>query len=115
MIIFKKNLSIVALMNHMQISKQKHKKIEKENTALILSTNASTEENPLSKCFSLKNKIDLLEKEIQLYSENKHLINGDESIEQCFKKLKKLKECKNFLLNSKNFCKKREKIFQKIK
>ena len=50
--------------------KKKIKNIEKENTILSISTNASVEENPLSKFNSIKSKIDQLEKEIQLYSEN---------------------------------------------
>ena len=99
---FEKNYELIISYKEDRESRPKHKKLEKENTALSSSTSASTEENTLSKFNSLKNKIDLLEKEIKLYSENKDLIDG-EDIEQCFEKLKKLKEAINFLGNSKNF------------
>ena len=85
--------------------KKKHKILKKENTDLSSSTNASVEENPLSKFISLKSKIDQLEKEIQLYSDNQDLLNSEEPIEQCLEKLKKLKEAANFISKSKNFIK----------
>jgi hypothetical protein len=52
---------------------------------------------------SLKSKIDSIEKEINLYSENADLINNNESMENCLSKLKKIKEAANFISQSKNF------------
>ena len=83
--------------------KKKNKNLEKENTILSISTSASVEDNPLSKFNSIKSKIDQLEKELQLYSENQDLLNCDESVEQYLKKIKKLKEAANFISQSKNF------------
>ena len=99
---FEKNYELIISYKEDKESKPKQKKFFKENTALSSSTNASAEENPLSKFYSLKYKIDELEKEIKLYAENKDLISGDESIEQCFEKFKNLKEAINILSKSKN-------------
>ena len=60
----------------------------------------------MTKFISLKYKIDQLEKEIKLYSENREnreLLNCDQSLEQCLEKFKKLKNAANFLSISKNF------------
>ena len=100
---FEKNFESIISYKEEKDSKPKNKKIEKENTIVSSSTSASTEENPLTKFISLKSKIDQIEKEIKLYSENKELINADESIELCFEKFKKLKEAANFISKSKNF------------
>ena len=100
---FEKNFESIISYKEEKDSKPKNKKIEKENTIVSSSTSASTEENPLTKFLSLKSKIDQIEKEIKLYSENKELIDTDESIELCFEKFKKLKEAANFISKSKNF------------
>ena len=100
---FEKNFESIISYKEEKESKPKNKKNEKENTIVSSSTSASTEENPLTKFISLKSKIDQIEKEIKLYSENKELINADESIELCFEKFKKLKEAANFISKSKNF------------
>ena len=102
---FEKNFESIISYKEEKDSKPKNKEIEieKENTIISSSTSASTEENPLTKFISLKSKIDQIEKEIKLYSENKELINADESIELCFDKFKKLKEAVNFFSKSKNF------------
>ena len=99
---FETNYELIISYKEDKESKPKHKKLLKENTVLSSSTSASTEENPLSKFNTLKYKIDQLEKEIKLYSENKDLISGDESIAECFEKFKKLKEAINILSQSKN-------------
>ena len=99
---FEKNFeSIISYKDNEQ--KKKNKNLEKENTILSISTSASLEDNPLSKFNSIKSKIDQLEKELQLYSENQDLLNCDESVEQYLKKIKKLKEAANFISQSKNF------------
>lgn len=100
---FEKNFESIISYKEEKGSKQKNKKLEKENTIISSSTSASTEENPLTRFISLKSKIDQIEKEIKLYSENKELINADESIELCFEKFKKLKEAVNFISKSKNY------------
>ena len=102
---FEKNFESIISYKEEKDSKPKNKVIEeeKENTIISSSTSASTEENPLTKFISLKSKIDQIEKEMKLYSENKELISADESIELCFEKFKKLKEAANFISNSKNF------------
>ena len=81
------------------------KNIVKRNEYIPLSslTSASGDENPISKFMSLKSKIDSIEKEINLYSENADLINSDKSMENCLIKLKKIKEAANFISQSKNF------------
>ena len=99
---FETNYELIISYKEDKESKPKHKKLLKENTVLSSSTSASIEENPLSKFNTLKYKIDQLEKEIKLYSENKDLISGDESIAECFEKFKKLKEAINILSQSKN-------------
>ena len=100
---FEKNFEAIINYKEDRISRPTIGKYVKENTAISSSTSVSVEENPLSKFYSLKNEIDEIEKEIQLYSNNKELINGDESIEQCFEKFKKIKEAANFLSKSKNY------------
>ena len=102
---FEKNFESIISYKEEKDSKPKNKEIEieKENTIISSSTSASTEENPLTKFISLKSKIDQIEKEMKLYSENKELISADESIELCFEKFKKLKQAANFISNSKNF------------
>ena len=100
---FEKNFESILSFKETSVQKPRAKKLEKENTLLSSSTSASTEENPLTKFISLKLKIDQLEKEIKLYSENKDLLNLDESLEECFEKFKKLKDAANFLSKSKNF------------
>jgi len=74
-----------------------------EDIPLSSSTSASGDENPISKFISLKSKIDSIEKEINLYSENADLINSDNSMDNCLTKLKKIKEAANFIGQSKNF------------
>ena len=74
-----------------------------EDRLLSSSTSASGDENPISKFMSLKSKIDSIEKEINLYSENVDLINNNEFMENCLSKLKKIKEAANFISQSKNF------------
>ena len=100
---FEKNFESILSFKETSMQKPRAKKLEKENTLLSSSTSASTEENPLTKFISLKLKIDQLEKEIKLYSENKDLLNLDESLEECFEKFKKLKDAANFISKSKNF------------
>ena len=74
-----------------------------DDQAASLSTSASGDENPISKFMSLKAKIDSIEKEINLYSENADLINNNESLDNCLTKFKKIKEAANFIGQSKNF------------
>ena len=100
---FEKDFESIISYKESSEAKPKKKIIEKENTIFSSSTSASADENPLSKFMSLKTRIDDMEKEIKLYSENKDLISGEESIEDCFEKLKKLKEAVNFISESKNF------------
>ena len=100
---FEKNYESIISYKDNEEPKKKIKKLEKENTLLSSSTNASVEDNPLTKFISLKSKIDEIEKEIQLYSDNQELLNYGESVEQCLEKLKKLKEAANFISKSKNF------------
>ena len=74
-----------------------------DDNAISCSTSASDDENPISKFMSLKAKIDSIEKEINLYSENADLINNNESMDNCLTKFKKIKEAANFIGQSKNF------------
>lgn len=77
--------------------------LKTDDQAASLSTSASGDENPISKFMSLKAKIDSIEKEINLYSENADLINNNESLDNCLTKFKKIKEAANFIGQSKNF------------
>ena len=78
-------------------------KDEKDNFALSVSTTASSEENPLIKFNNIKTKIDELEKEVKIYSQSQNLIQHDETLDEYFERVKKLKETLNFISNSKNF------------
>ena len=60
-------------------------------------------ENPLIKFNILKSKIDDIEKEIKIYSESQNLIQHDETLDEYFERIKKLKETLNFISNSKNY------------
>ena len=100
---FEKNFESIISYKDNNEPKKKIKKLEKENTILSTSTCASVDENPLTKFNSIKSKIDQLEKELKLYSENQDMLNCDQSVEQCLQKLKKLKEATNFISQSKNF------------
>ena len=102
---FKKDFESIISYKESNESKQRIKKLDQDDINQSSSTSASGEENPLSKFISLKSKIDQLEKEIQLYSEHKELIDFNESIDQCFDKIKKLKESVNFISKSNNFYK----------
>ena len=99
---FEKDFESIISYKESNEPKQKKQKLEQENN-LSSSTSASGEDNPLSKFITLKGKIDQIEKEIQLYSEHKELIDCNESIEECFEKFKKLKESVNFISKSQNF------------
>ena len=102
---FKKDFESIISYKESNESKQRIKKLDQDDINQSSSTSASGEENPLSKFISLKSKIDQLEKEIQLYSEHRELIDFNESIDQCFDKIKKLKESVNFISKSNNFYK----------
>ena len=78
-------------------------KDEKDNLALSTSTSASSDENPLMKYNSLKTKIEELEKEVKTYSESQNLIQHNETLDEYFERIKKLKETLNFISNSQNF------------
>ena len=78
-------------------------KDEKDNLALSTSTSASSDENPLIKFNSLKTKIEELEKEVKTYSESQNLIQHNETLDEYFERIKKLKETLNFISNSQNF------------
>jgi len=78
-------------------------KDEKDNLALSISTTASSDENPLIKFNSLKTKIEELEKEVKIYSESQNLIQHNETLDEYFERIKKLKETLNFISNSQNF------------
>ena len=78
-------------------------KDEKDNLALSTSTSASSDENPLIKFNSLKTKIEELEKEVKTYSESQNLIEHNETLDEYFERIKKLKETLNFISNSENF------------
>ena len=78
-------------------------KDEKDNSALSTSTSASSDENPLMKFNSLKTKIEELEKEVKTYSESQNLIQHNETLDEYFERIKKLKETLNFISNSQNF------------
>ena len=99
---FEKDFESIISYKESNEPKQKINKVEQDNL-LSSSTSASGEENPLSKFISLKSKIDQLEKEIQLYSEHRELIDFNESIDLCFDKIKKLKNSMNYINKSKNF------------
>ena len=99
---FEKDFESIISYKESNEPKQKINKVEQDNL-LSSSTSASWEENPLSKFISLKSKIDQLEKEIQLYSEHRELIDFNESIDLCFDKIKKLKNSMNYINKSKNF------------
>ena len=78
-------------------------KDEKNNLALSISTTASSDDNPLIKFNSLKTKIEELENEVKIYSESQNLIQHNETLDEYFERIKKLKETLNFISNSKNF------------
>ena len=78
-------------------------KDEKDNLALSISTTASSDDNPLVKFNSLKTKIEELEKEVKIYSESQNLIQHNETLDEYFERIKKLKETLNFISNSQNF------------
>ena len=78
-------------------------KDEKNILALSISTTASSDDNPLIKFNSLKTKIEELEKEVKIYSESQNLIQHNETLDEYFERIKKLKETLNFISNSQNF------------
>ena len=78
-------------------------KDNKNNLALSISTSASSDDNPLVKFNSLKTKIEELEKEVKIYSESQNLIQHNETLDEYFERIKKLKETLNFISNSQNF------------
>ena len=78
-------------------------KDEKDNLALSTSTMASSDENPLIKFNMLKTKIEELEKEIKIYSESQNLIQHNETLDEYFERIKKLKQTLNFISNSQNY------------
>ena len=78
-------------------------KDEKNNLALSISTTASSDDNPLIKFNSLKIKIKELENEVKIYSESQNLIQHNETLDEYFERIKKLKETLNFISNSHNF------------
>ena len=78
-------------------------KDEKDNLALSTSTMASSDENPLIKFNMLKTKIEELEKEVKIYSESQNLIQHNETLDEYFERIKKLKQTLNFISNSQNY------------
>ena len=97
---FDKNFeSIISL----EIEETPKSKDEKDNLALSTSTSASYDENPLIKFNILKVKIEELEKEVKIYSDSQNLIQHDETLDEYFERIKKLKETLNFISNSKNY------------
>jgi len=99
----KEFLSIISYKGNNDSPVKKNVIKRNEEIPLSSSTSASGDENPISKFMSLKSKIDSIEKEINLYSENADLINSDNSMDNCLTKLKKIKEAANFIGQSKNF------------
>ena len=99
----KEFLSIISYKGSNDSPMKKNVMKRNEDIPLSSSTSASGDENPISKFMSLKSKIDSIEKEINLYSENADLINSDNSMDNCLTKLKKIKEAANFIGQSKNF------------
>ena len=99
----KEFLSIISYKGSNDSPMKKNVIKRNEDIPLSSSTSASGDENPISKFMSLKSKIDSIEKEINLYSENADLINSDNSMDNCLTKLKKIKEAANFIGQSKNF------------
>ena len=96
-------LSIISYKSSNDSPVKKNLIKKNDDKAFSCSTSASGDENPISKFMSLKAKIDSIEKEINLYSENADLINNNESLDNCLSKLKKIKEAANFIGQSKNF------------
>ena len=86
-----------------EIEEKPKTKDEKDNLALSISTNASSEENPIMKFNNLKMKIEELEKELIIYSESQNLIQHDETLDEYFERFKKLKDTLNFISNSQNY------------
>ena len=78
-------------------------KDEKDNLALSTSTMASSDENPLIKFNMLKTKIEELEKEVKIYSESQNLIQHNETLDEYFERIKKLKQTLNFISSSHNY------------
>ena len=105
----------LSIISYKEDKNSPKKNIINKNDDKALSTTtceSSKDENILTKFNSLKSKIDDIEKEIKLYSENKELLNKDESLQDCLIKFKKIKEHANFIVQSKNYID-LKKIFEK--
>ena len=97
---FEKNFESIISLDVKDIPKTKD---EKDNLALSTSTTVSSDENPLLKFNLLKTKIEELEKDVKIYSESQNLIQHNETLDEYFERIKKLKETLNFISNSQNF------------
>ena len=97
---FEKNFESIISLDVKDIPKTKD---EKDNLALSTSTTVSSDENPLLKFNLLKTKIEELEKDFKIYSESQNLIQHNETLDEYFERIKKLKETLNFISNSQNF------------
>ena len=51
----------------------------------------------------MKTKIDELENDIKIYSQSQNIIQHNETLDEYFDRIKKLKETSNFIANSKNY------------
>ena len=97
---FDKNFESIISFEVKDISKSKQ---PKDNLTLSSSTSASSDENPITKFNSLKTKIDELENDIKIYSQSQNIIQHNETLDEYFDRIKKLKETSNFIANSKNY------------
>ena len=105
---FDKNFESIISFEVKDISKSKQ---PKDNLTLSSSTSASSDENPIIKFNTLKSKIDELENDIKIYSQSQNIIQHNETLDEYFDRIKKLKETSNFKLketsnfiaNSKNY------------
>ena len=97
---FDKNFESIISFEVKDLSKSKQ---PKDNLTLSSSTSASSDENPITKFNILKTKIDELENDIKIYSQSQNIIQHDETLDEYFDRIKKLKETSNFIANSKNF------------
>ena len=97
---FDKNFESIISFEVKDISKSKQ---PKDNLTLSSSTSASSDENPIIKFNILKSKIDELENDIKIYSQSQNIIQHNETLDEYFERIKKLKETSNFIANSKNY------------
>ena len=97
---FDKNFESIISFEVKDISKSKQ---PKDNLTLSSSTSVSSDENPITKFNSLKTKIDELENDIKIYSQSQNIIQHNETLDEYFDRIKKLKETSNFIANSKNY------------